>query len=344
MKYFNYTKTVSAWLKCQLMLMLLLGAYAAQAQGTWNSAPTQRGIAQRTFQWSYGGYRFATTLNFDANTHQYYSSLSKTQPYEEYATEHSSYPYFVQLAAALDEDARQLRLTGWSLVEYLTAFVQQGITYTRDPQGLGHDFPKYPIETLWDKNGDCEDVAALLAALLKTFGYDAILVFLPGHMAVGVECTTNNCGGGYNYNGKFYSFIEATADSKIGRIPAQYNSTNASLLAVKLSASYSRPPLPDYVQPVVVAPAPYRPYPNPQPTITYPPNPGPMPTVLPCTCPQPAPVNPWGNNGRQYTPAPHYVPAPTTVNPWGNHGGAFVPAPPTQPYYVPAPNPWMYYR
>ncbi len=296
------------------IFIFMFGAIAAQAQGTWN-APVQSNTVKRTFQWSYGRYRFTQTIDLNVHAYQYYKSLSKRRPNQEFAAEHASYPYFVQLAATLDVDARQLRFTGWDLVGYLTAFVQQAIPYVNDPYNDGWDYPKYPIETLFEQGGDCEDVAALLVVLLTTFGFDAVLVSLPGHMAAAVECSYGKCGSGYYHNGKRYSFIEATSDNKIGYMPSNYASTTPQVLEVKRTANYQRPALPDYVQPVVVAPSPYRPTPSPQPTISPNPwNPTPIPTVVPCTCPPPTPIDPWGNGG-----------------------GRYIPAPPVQPYYVPNP-------
>lgn len=68
------------------------------------------------------------------------------------------------------------------------AFVQQNIRYTADlcPQtGKLIEYPKYPIETLVEKRGDCEDRAILAAALLKRMGYEVALLVLPTHVAQG---------------------------------------------------------------------------------------------------------------------------------------------------------------
>lgn len=230
MKYFNYTKTVSAWLKCQLLMMLLLGAYTAQAQNS---------VYKRTLQWKYGGYIFTNDFTFNYNSYIYYKGLSKTQPKENYATEHSSHPYLLQLAKVLDEDAKELGYTGFTLAEYLTAFVQQAIPYKSDPYNGGWDYPKYPIETLVEQGGDCEDKAALLVALLKTFGFDAVMVSLPGHMAAAINCA--NCNGYYTYNGKKYAFIETTEKGwGIGVVPPDSRNVGATLLQTAALKKYNR--------------------------------------------------------------------------------------------------------
>jgi hypothetical protein len=225
-----------------LICILSIGNAVAQS---WGSTSTSNQMS-RTYIWYYGGYKFTQTLTFKESDYNYYRSLSKASPYSEYATQHDSYRYLEQIAAKLDEDAADLGYTGIKLVEYLVAFVQQTIIYTPDP--TIYEYPKYPIESLVEQKGDCEDKAALLVALLKTFGFDAIMVNLPGHMAAAVAC--DNCGGYYNHNGRKYSFIETTQPNwKIGQLTALSSNNSAKLLDIRKTASYSRTttPKPDNI-------------------------------------------------------------------------------------------------
>lgn len=224
------TIKTTAVMKQLVVFILLLVAYAAQAQNS---------VYKRTLQWQYGGYIFTNDFTFNYNSYTYYKGLSKTQPKENYATEHSSYPYLLQIAQVLDEDAKQLSYTGFTLAEYLTAFVQQAIPYKHDPYNNGWDYPKYPIETLVEQGGDCEDKAALLVALLKTFGFDAVLISLPGHIAAAISCA--NCNGYYTYNGKKYAFIETTEKGwGIGVVPPNYKYTGATILETAKLTQYKR--------------------------------------------------------------------------------------------------------
>lgn len=225
-------------MKQLVVFILLLGAYAVQAQGIW-SDPAQSGTVKRTLQWKYGGYIFTNDFTFNYNSYTYYKGLSKKQPNQNYATEHSSHPYLLQLAKVLDEDAKDLGYTGFRLAAYLIAFVQQAIPYRSDPYNGGWDYPKYPIETLVERGGDCEDKAALLVALLKTFGFDAVLVSLPGHMAAAINCV--NCNGYYNYIGKKYAFIETTYKGwNIGIVPPKSRNVGATLLQTAELKQYNR--------------------------------------------------------------------------------------------------------
>lgn len=198
-----------------------------------------------TMQWTYGGYRFTTNFRLSNQAYQYYKSQSKTQPYTSYAQDHESHPYLQKVARILKEDADQLGYSGKELVAYLAAFVQQNVVYTKDPYNNGYDYPKYPIETLYEKKGDCEDSAILLVGLLKTFGFDAILIKLPSHIAVGVASE----GWGtsyYNLENKKYAYIETTSPNwAIGQIPNEYLKTSAELLKTpNLSKIKSVPAIP----------------------------------------------------------------------------------------------------
>lgn len=122
---------------------------------------------------------------------------------------------------------------GYSEIQKLYMMITfcQSITYKTDKESTGQgEFPKYPIVTLYEMNGDCEDTSIPLAAMLEAAGYDCIMLeyeALPGaaegHMAVGLA---GNYAGKpyYEYNGKYFYYIETTAtDWDIGDIPEGYD-------------------------------------------------------------------------------------------------------------------------
>lgn len=74
-------------------------------------------------------------------------------------------------------------------VMFVLGFVQSAIRYELDEVHHQYEYPKYPIETLVDGTGDCEDVAILGAALLKSMGYEVALLISRTHAALGVAGT-----------------------------------------------------------------------------------------------------------------------------------------------------------
>lgn len=122
------------------------------------------------------------------------------------------------------------------LVNFVAAFVQRAICYRWDWSIGYYDYPKYPIETLWEKGtGDCEDSAILTAALLKALGYRVALIILEpkysraGHVMVGVAVSStygmvNTWHISYGYTD--YYLLETTGPGfKLGDLP-QINTNN----------------------------------------------------------------------------------------------------------------------
>jgi len=95
--------------------------------------------------------------------------------------------------------------------ELITAFVQ-AIPYENHPNGTP---PKFPVETVVEGTGDCDDKSLLLAALLSRAGYDvALLDFVnDSHMAVGIAGDNNTFGS------TGYIYIETTDVGFIGSVP-----------------------------------------------------------------------------------------------------------------------------
>ncbi len=65
------------------------------------------------------------------------------------------------------------------------------IAYASDQVDYGGEYPKFPVETLVDKRGDCEDHAILCGAVLHRLGHRVGLVLMEtegsGHAALAVE-------------------------------------------------------------------------------------------------------------------------------------------------------------
>ncbi len=109
-----------------------------------------------------------------------------------------------------------------AFVRELANFVQEVITYQYDSDTTGEEeYPRYPIETLYERQGDCEDTSILIAALLKEFGYEVGFIHVPGHLAVALRTTDDYNDGPYlTKNGHRYLYIESTyAGWNIGEIP-----------------------------------------------------------------------------------------------------------------------------
>ena len=107
----------------------------------------------------------------------------------------------------------------------------QDIDYIDDFTTGYDEYPKYPLETLMDEGGDCEDTSFLMAAILEKIGFDTVLINPPGHMAVGVAGDFE--GTYYNYNRKRYFYLETTGKYYgIGDLPEQYEGMSVNIYPI----------------------------------------------------------------------------------------------------------------
>ncbi|MDD1687320.1 PEGA domain-containing protein [Methanoregula sp.] len=199
-------------------------------------------VIEQTFNWTSNGHEAQITLDIPQDLYEYY----QMQPHPTNMTGSTLAGYAIS-----DRDREYLhilikRLKDVSGFESYSArndyhnvvsFVQ-GITYSSDinlKTGQTNEYWKYPLETLADKGGDCEDTAILAAALLREMGYDTAVVFLPGenegHAAIAVAC--DNCNGYYYpINGKKYYYLETAGDEWFspGTMEKKYQSVVATVI------------------------------------------------------------------------------------------------------------------
>jgi hypothetical protein len=179
------------------------------------------------YHWIYGGHSYSYTIQIPKSLYDDYRQRPHDNiSYTKYALTQKDKKILDQILS----DFREHSDSKTEAAHNVVAFVQS-LPYFKDDVSTGHDdYARYPIETLVDRGGDCEDTAILTAALLKEMGYDVIIVDLPGHVAVGITCS--GCKGfSYPYEGKMYYYLETTGNNwKVGQIPPQYKTVRARLL------------------------------------------------------------------------------------------------------------------
>lgn len=142
--------------------------------------------------------------------------------------------YISQMVQQINSAAIKGGFTEKEKVNFVIAFVQN-LPYTVDSVTTPwNEYPRYPIETLFDRGGDCEDTSILVATLLDRMGYDVCLLILSheGHCAVGVVMEGVN-GSYYSYNDKKYFYLETTGEGyKIGVLPSSITDTRAYIYPI----------------------------------------------------------------------------------------------------------------
>ncbi|MDW5561891.1 MAG: fibronectin type III domain-containing protein [Methanomassiliicoccus sp.] len=186
-----------------------------------------------SYSWSYGGKTW--TLNGSASGHDYYylRSLTRTYDYASYVMDAD--PTVIAVANQLKSMA-VTKGYGGDLAQFFLAFVQ-GVPYTEDQATTGRvEYPRYPVETLVDHGGDCEDKSALYASLMQctVIGVDAVMLEytrpgVSGHMAVGIVGSFS--GTYYEYGGTDYFYCETTGVGwKVGQFPSDLDGFTAEIL------------------------------------------------------------------------------------------------------------------
>ena len=186
----------------------------------------------KSYSWKFNNVDYQISYNFDPTTYSFY----KSQPH--LIKEYEDYISFVtidelaiiEIGLKLREISQEKGFDNLTEVNFVMSFTQS-LKYSEDnvTSGVG-EYPRYPIETLIDQTGDCEDTSALLISLLESLGYEAAMILIPeawdgyGHAAVGVSIEGAS---GVNYilnekqdNEVSYYYAETTAPGwKLGEIP-----------------------------------------------------------------------------------------------------------------------------
>lgn len=181
------------------------------------------GTLSRTYSWDYEGRNWQLTLPLDDELYEIYKSRTRNREYDLFASDPYDDWLIKDIAKALFSLSKAHGLEKCEIPGLCTSFVQS-LNYTSDLESSGYDqYPRFPYETLYENGGDCEDTSVLSVAILQEMGYDAVLLELPEHMALGIKCNTGHKGRSFEYEGSNYYYLETTgSDWQIGEIPEEY--------------------------------------------------------------------------------------------------------------------------
>lgn len=133
--------------------------------------------------------------------------------------------------------------SGQGYAEFILAFVHECYGYMYDEvQYSQSEYFAFPMETIYNGYGDCEDTSILLAAIYESAGYDTGVFLIPGH-AITAVALDSYVAGEYDskysvavfsitVDGKTYYGCETTLDSNIygvGYITDTYSTKNDTI-------------------------------------------------------------------------------------------------------------------
>ena len=185
----------------------------------------------RQYEWDFAGRRFNWSVTIPASLYYEYQQRVRggwsSRDYDEYVLDPLDDAYLESLVNWIQT---QVGTDFYDTVECAFNFVQAAIDYTFDP--AWYEYPRYPVETLVDETGDCEDTAILYASLVRTLGAGAMLAAVDtdhngvvDHMITLVpvsqayaDATTcaNGCTNSFwTYGSQLYAFAETTGEPDI---------------------------------------------------------------------------------------------------------------------------------
>ncbi|KAA0004396.1 MAG: hypothetical protein FE038_02440 [Thermoplasmata archaeon] len=187
-----------------------------------------------SYTWRYNGGQYSIKiprLNFLYN-YYHHKERFKTSDYTSYVIDETDDEFLKLVCARLegvysaDDDIDK--------IDFIASFIQS-LPYANDNVTTPSDeYPRYPVETLFEKKGDCEDTSILTAALLCEIGYDVSLIKFSDHMSVGVHLENIGYVGKDFYsssNGKRYLYLETTGENwPLGKAPSNYSSRNDAVV------------------------------------------------------------------------------------------------------------------
>ena len=226
----------------RLLIALLLGSLFMTTNGTAEDAlsdvriiegivqqrpPNTRQTIGKRYVWNFKGKSYTVLMTIDIETYNTYDGKERydiPQLVEEGRTTLGN------LTREFQNVFKQRR--GWSRqdrIDFVLSFVQS-LPYTLDDVTTGYDeFRRYAIETLIEGGGDCEDTTILVAAILRGLGEKTALIFMPGHIALGVS--GDFTGASVTHGGTTYYYCETTGTGwGIGVLPPSFDTQVESVV------------------------------------------------------------------------------------------------------------------
>lgn len=195
---------------------------------TFQPCLAEKHMIFRKYFWNYHEKGYLLGIKIPLDDYLGYASIPLDERVGNASEDYSrlvtySDPVVVDVALRLKKLAEEDKLNRLQTAEFVLSFVQGHYLSENFTENVG-EFPKFPVETLVEGGGDCEDSAILAAAILKAMGYDVILIDIesnPRHMAIGIAL--NSSGEGIEYNGVKYLYAETTSMGwPVGVIPQKF--------------------------------------------------------------------------------------------------------------------------
>jgi len=186
------------------------------------------------FRFFYQGVRYDWTLPIPLRTYFYYKAKSRLADVSKYGALAAD-AYADSLVNVLVNNLKDATITynlrQIDVINMVATFIQSLPGIDKNATTPYDGVPRYPIETIMEQQGDCEDTSILAAAILVRMGYDVVFFVYeqPKHIAVGIYMP-GSTGYSWEYKGKRYFYLETTGGKwQLGDSPFEYSSIRPTI-------------------------------------------------------------------------------------------------------------------
>jgi hypothetical protein len=201
-----------------------------------------------SYVWPYDGETWSLNLSIPQAVYADYQGVSvSTRNSAGYSYLITSIDTYVQnVANRIHAAAVRMGYEEYDEVSFILAFVNSLSNTGQSTSALPDGYPNFPVETLVEEGGDCEDNSILLAALLTALGYNVIIIDIDGHIGVGVSGDAPPGKSFYwfyydkeHYSDKEFYYCETVGGVwKLGECPEAYQHQDAQLSQVLVGKQY----------------------------------------------------------------------------------------------------------
>jgi hypothetical protein len=241
-----------------ISLVLIITAPALFARPAASQTEPSAQFYDKRYAWDYDGRHWTWNISIPSALYEAYKDVPvSTRTHNGpagYGFLTTTQDYYVKmLTDKLNESANDMGYGSYDKVSFVLAFVQS-LPYTSDNVTEGYnEYPRFPIETLVDDGGDCEDTSILFATITLIMGFGTVYINPPDHYAVGI--LGNNLHGTYweypEGSNRTYYYCETTGDGfKIGQLPDEFTGKTAYIYPIDKNTQY----VPDVVVVPTLAP------------------------------------------------------------------------------------------
>ena len=186
----------------------------------------------KTYQWNFNNKNWEISLEISIDKYEHFRDSDVNRAPQNVGT-YAMASFVTSSDQVIETLANKLKILAEgenfdesATVNFILRFVQENVKYVWDNESENcTEYWRYPIETLVEKKGDCEDSSVLFASIMDALEYDTVLLFYVvekdvGHLAVGIHLEGESYGEYVIYDGKKYYYCETTSYGfNIGEIP-----------------------------------------------------------------------------------------------------------------------------